>query len=223
MPNHDKRVRSKGRKGFSRNERYALVPEDVMQSAAFHALPDWAKSVLFALAARFNGHNNGNLCLTFKDAKSLGTTAQWKPYAGLKVICLTGLIECTRRGRLDRGKKLPSLYAVAWRGIDPCEGITFDYSISAKVLPRSEWARWEKPQDWQNTIKKIKNDNHGSSSKKFQTQPRGVIDHSTTQGVTRNETAHPCGVIDKALTAPPMVVTSKNLGDVNGNSQHHAS
>src|SRR5437868_9612468 len=86
-----------------RGERYALIPEQVMEHESYHALPDWARSVLFTVAARYNGNNNGDISVPYREAKRLGINAQWKLFAGIRLLEYTDLILCTRRGRLERG------------------------------------------------------------------------------------------------------------------------
>lgn len=100
----------------SRGERYALVPEEVMNSVAYAAMPDYGKTVMFALACRYHGHNNGDLSLPFSEARELGVAYQWKLYAGLQLLRKSGLVELTRQGKLERGTKVCSLYSLTWRG-----------------------------------------------------------------------------------------------------------
>jgi hypothetical protein len=193
--------------GISRGERYALLPEELIESDAYHALPDWARSVLVALACRYNGANNGNLSLTMSDARRLGVPAQWKLYAGLRVLELADLIQCTRRGRLEKGTKLCSLYALTWRGIDPCEGIEFDAGIKPIPIPSHAWAKWTRPDDWADVLKAINRKNRGRKNPVTIRDGQGRI---TRDGAVNGKTAS--HVMDKGrrFIAPPMMDTSKN-------------
>jgi hypothetical protein len=181
-----------------------------LESAAYHAQPDWARSVLFAMAARCNGHNNGDLSLTFSEAKRLGIAAQWKLYAGLRLLERAELVVCTRRGRLERGTKLASLFALTWRGIDKCERVHFDPGITPCPLPTHAWAKWVRPADWTAIRKQIVQSNRGRS-KIPHTQPVGN-GRSQRGGAIRSNIAPSMLGKELALVAPSMVETSKTLG-----------
>ena len=156
------REKSHGRLGVKRSERYALVPEEVMRSAAYAALPDFAKPTLFALACQYNGHNNGNLSLPYREAKALGVSAQWKLYAGLRLCEWTDLVVCSRRGKLDRGTKLPSLFAFTWRGVDDT-GTAYDHGTSVCPIPSHTWVQWLRPDDWQQRVQSVQRQMRGGS------------------------------------------------------------
>ena len=184
----DRRGRATGRLGVKRGEHYALLPEELMASTAYCALPDWAKVVLFALASRFNGHNNGNLSLPWSEARHRGISAPWKLYAGLRVLEKTDLVHCTRRGRLERGMKIPSLYALTWRGIDNCERIAFDEGVARSPIPSNAWAKWIKPPDWEQVFKQINRTARGR--KKSHTIADGS-NHTTMDGAMTMKTTPP--------------------------------
>ena len=169
--------RRRGRKGLQvgPGERYALLPREVGESAPYNAQTDWSRTVLFALLPQYHGHNNGLLGLTFPEAKTLGVHAQWKLYAGLKLLCQSDLIVCTRRGRLQAGEKLPSLYAVTWKGIDePKEGVVYDFGINVSPIPSHRWAKWQKPDHWQKLVKNIERVARGRRPKENPYTPRDV-------------------------------------------------
>lgn len=157
-------------------ERYALLPREVMESDAYRALPDSARTVLFGLLAQFHGRNNGQLALPWTQAEMLGISAQWKLYAGLKVLAAADLILCTRRGRLHAGRKLPSLYAVEWRAIDePPRGLSYDGTIRACPIPSHRWANWVKPAGWAERCRAIARTSRG----------RKIPSYTTLRGVGR--------------------------------------
>lgn len=202
--------RRRDRKGLqvARGERYALLPREVLESVAYLALTDWARTVLIALLAQFNGMNNGTLALPFSQARTLGVSAQWKLYAGLRLLEAVELILCTRRGRLEGGTKLPSLYAVTWRGIDePKEAVIFDAGIGPCPIPSQRWARWEKPADWRDHCRKVARENHGRKKNPVSTTVgKG---RSTTVGAISAKAAQPRWVKETAVLAPSVVDTSK--------------
>jgi hypothetical protein len=211
MARRKDRKRKGSRLGVERGDRYALLPEEVMESAAFHAQPDWAKGVLSALACRHNGYNNGDLSLPFSEAKRLAVSAQWKLYAGLRLLEKADLIVCTRRGRLERGTKLASLYALTWRGINASERVQFDPGVVASPIPSNAWAKWEKPADWLAIVKAVRRANHGRATKIPVSTTLGN-GRSTTMGATQSAIAQPRWGKESPSIAPNMVDTSKTSG-----------
>ena len=179
-----------------------------MTSAAYAATPDFAKSVLFAVACRYNGHNNGDLSLPYSEARQLGVAHQWKLYAGLQLLKKTGLIVCTRQGKLERGSKVCSLYAVTWRGIDaPRDHVSYDAGLSVCPIAGNDWARWVKPAEWLKTVRKVVAANHGRKKNPVSTtMGKG---RSTMVGAADPVIAQPPGGTESTLVAPPMVDTSK--------------
>lgn len=207
----DRRARATGRLGVTNGERYALLPEEILQSGAYHAQPDWARTVLFALACRFTGHRNGDISLPFSEARRFGIAAQWKLYAGLRLLELAGVIVCTRRGRLQQGTKLPSLYALTWRRIDKCEGIALDSGIAESVRPSNDWVRWTKPADWRSIVTAIARKNRGTSKLGRKIPDSNTLGAGRSQqlGAESGNTAPHCGVQESVPTAPHCGVTSK--------------
>jgi hypothetical protein len=193
---------------MQRGERYAQVTEEVLSSVAYGAIPDFAKVVLFAVACRFCGRNNGNLSLVPADATALGVRHSWRLYAGLKLLVLADLIVCTRRGRLERGTRLCSLYALTWRGIDSApDGVSFDAGVSAHPLPTHAWSKWTKPVGWARIVKDAGRTAHGQ--KKISMSPTGGDGRATTLGLARLASEQLRGVKDPPLSAPTVVAFSE--------------
>ena len=181
-----------------------------MNSAAYAAQPDFAKVVLFAMAARYQGHNNGDLSLAIKDARALGVAHAWKLYAGINLLKKGDLIECTRQGKLERGTKLCSLFALTWRGIDaPPEGVAYDGGISICSIPGNAWAKWEKPADWAQIIRSVTAANHGRN--KIPVSTTLGKGRSTTLGTEDAKTDQPPWVKETSFSVPTVVDTSKTL------------
>lgn len=145
----DKRSRATGRLGMRRGERYALVPEEVLQSQAFKALPHYAVRVLLAIAAQFNGSNNGSLALTAAQGRRYGIDRKHL-FAGLELLQLAQFIaKCRQGGMKPLGV---TRYAVTWRGIDPGE---FDSGVAPCPIPSHAWARWTPPGSWREVQKVV--------------------------------------------------------------------
>jgi hypothetical protein len=187
-----------------------MVPDEVMRSVAYCVQPDYAKCALFALACRYNGYNNGDLSLPWSEARLLGVSAQWKVYAGLRLLVLAGLIQMTRRGSLRGGRKYPNLYALEWRGINAVDGLEYDAGIGPCLLARNAWARWERPPDWRDTVKQVARANHGRSM--FLHSTKRGNGHSTMLGNGTAETTQPRGGTEVQISAPHVVDASKTQG-----------
>lgn len=140
-----KLLTTKGR--YQAGEHFARVPREVLESAAYGTLPDRAKASVFALAGQYRGSRNGDLSLTWREARQLGVSAQWKLRAGLKLAERVGLIELTRPGgNVAGGEKRPTLYALGWLPIEHSDKFTSPPGSTLKALNR--WATWERPHDW---------------------------------------------------------------------------
>lgn len=179
-------------------------------SPAYAGLPDFAKVVLFALAGRYGGHNNGDLSLTIKDAKTLGVMQPWKLYAGLNLLKRVDLIQSTRQGRLQSGTKLCNLFALTWRGIDkPPDKVTYDGGVSVSPLPSNRWVKWERPDDWKKAIREVSQANHGK--KKIPVSTTVGKGRSSTVGTEGPKTDQPRWVKEGVVSDQPRGDTSKTL------------
>lgn len=138
--------KAKGR--YQAGERFALIPRDVLESGAYRALPDWAKAVLVALAGQYKGIANGDLSLTWAEARSLGVSSQWKLRAGIKLAERAGLCDVTRPGgNVAGGEKKATLYALGWLPIAPSE--KYENPSGSLLKPLNRWATWARPDDWE--------------------------------------------------------------------------
>jgi hypothetical protein len=213
----DRRERATGKAGTKTGDRYAQISEEVLNSAAYDAQPDFAKVVLVAMAARYQGYNNGDLSLTIKDARALGVSQKYKLYAGLSLLKQADLIECTRQGLLTKGTKICSLYALTWRGMNPPpDDVNYDAGISISPLPSHTWAKWQKPPDWMSIVRKETRKYHGRTDCKFDgTADSGTTTvgngRATTVGTVDTKTVQPPWVKETTISVPRVVVTSKTL------------
>jgi len=199
--------RSKAQGRYESGETFAIVPSEVMRSEAYLGLPDWAKSVLWALAERYRGSNNGDLALTWPSARSSGVSNEKKLRAGLRLIERTGLIVMTRPGgNVAGGEKKPTLFAVGWRKID--ESPKYAVLNGALLNAPNDWARWTRPEDWDAQIKaewwRAKGDKNPHSTRGAQSAPHAGRDtdaYRTTRGAQQGRS-----------TAPRGGATSRDLG-----------
>jgi len=132
--------RSTGRT-WDRPDRYALVPREVLQSEAVCTMPNYGLRVLLAIAAQFNGRNNGDLSLTAAEARRFGISSTKQLYAAFAELQCRGLIIKTRQG----GKRPMgcTLYALGWVRIQ--ESDKYDVGVGATIKPVNGWARWLRP------------------------------------------------------------------------------
>ena len=117
------RGKHKGRK--EGGGRFVAIPHVVMDSEAWRACSHVAIALLLELARQYNGRNNGDLCAVLSLLKERGWTSSETIHTALKELRHYGLIVLTRQGGLlmrTGGRRTPSLYAIAWQPIDPCEG-----------------------------------------------------------------------------------------------------
>src|ERR1039457_830649 len=104
----DRCARATGRRGAEYCDLFARMPEQIVESHSYHALPYWAQAVLIALLIGATDARNGRLELTWPTAKRRGVRAEWQLRAGIKLLDAVDLLRVTRMGRLQSGYRLPS-------------------------------------------------------------------------------------------------------------------
>jgi hypothetical protein len=122
-----------------------MIPVEVIQSPACVSLPHYAFRLLILFAAQFTGRNNGDLEMTWERALRGGMTGKRQLCQGLVMLALRGLILKTRQGGIAAGRGMgrkPTLYAVTWRKIDPCEG---KLEVPATEHSSEAWRDWQPP------------------------------------------------------------------------------
>jgi hypothetical protein len=128
-------VSRKGR--TKKGDRYAQIPLEALQSEAYRWLPDFATRVLNAVAAQFNGYNNGGLELTAREARAFGIKEDVL-YAGLGLLIEAGFVRRTVEARRRSGKGAPARYAITWRTL----GDFPKFDIVPTVTPSRDWRRF---------------------------------------------------------------------------------
>lgn len=148
---------------FARGEYFAAIPQEVIESDAYRALPPYAVAVLVALASEYRGNNNGNVSLTASRARELGISSAWKLTASFKLLRATGLVEITRHGKYQHGRGIAALFALTWRPLNPTDKA---YPPILVERPASDaWAKWRKPSDWRRQEQEIRRRAKGSTGK----------------------------------------------------------
>lgn len=109
-------------KGRKEKGSFAQIPANVLQSPEFHGITGQAVRLLLALAAQYNGHNNGNLCAASSVAKLYGFKSGDTLARAIFGLLDAGLIIRTREGMFNGAGSKCALYAIAWKPIDACPG-----------------------------------------------------------------------------------------------------
>lgn len=116
--------RSKFEKATGRREsgNFSMIPESVLVSEEFHRITGEAVRLLLAIAAQYNGYNNGNMNAALTEMRKYGFTSQGTLSRALVCLLNNELIIKTRQGFFMAGKNRCSLYAISWKPIDACPG-----------------------------------------------------------------------------------------------------
>lgn len=109
------RTRHKGRRSSGG---FTAIPHAVQDSENWRRCSASAIKLLLDVARQYNGRNNGDLCATFSIMKARGWRSCDTLARALKEARHYGLLLLTRQGGMD----FPSLYALTWQAIDPCDG-----------------------------------------------------------------------------------------------------
>lgn len=138
---------SKLKKSSRYDGNFALLPDEMLTSDAGRTLPYAALAVLAALAAQFDGTNNGSLTLPRRSIKPTQSSAAKygisNPYVidrSFRELEERGLIVCTLPGR-----RLPpraAMYALTWWPIN--DPIRLDPHDARPTLTAShQWTKWK--------------------------------------------------------------------------------
>lgn len=118
---------------------FALLPVDVLVSAAVRTLPHAAFRMLVILAAQYSGARNGSLSVTRQTLAQHGVRNPHIIGPALAELEARGLIVRTRPG--TRIPPRSAMYAITWRNID--EPLSHDRHDALPTLsPSHAYARW---------------------------------------------------------------------------------
>jgi hypothetical protein len=138
--NKKSRQNTRDAHGLKPGGRFALIPDEVMSSEAFIALPASAIRLLLNAAVKYFGSNNGNISLTHSELKMRGFSSNDTLQRALKKLLERGFLIKTKQGGFANGGKLKSRYALGWLPIH--EG-----SDSEAQKGNVAWKSWTKKKD----------------------------------------------------------------------------
>jgi hypothetical protein len=119
-------------------ERFAAIPLEVLQSAAYRSLRHSARSTLLALAAQFRGQNNGSQALPRDVCRRFGLDYH-QAHRDVRVLEERGLVKRTYDRRYWSSKsRTPVQWGLAWRPITHSGNEPLDRPVPAP----NEWVKW---------------------------------------------------------------------------------
>jgi len=129
------RLKAKGR---SESVRFIAIPAHIVDSTQYAALSAYAIRLLVDLLAQYSGRNNGDLCATWSMMKRRGWRSRDTLERALNDLLGSGFVVKTRQGQKGHlgGKRIPTLYAVTWKGIDDCGG---KLDVKPSPVPLNTW------------------------------------------------------------------------------------
>lgn len=168
-----------------------------MNSEAYKWLPHFARSVVFAVASRYRGNNNGGLELTVKTALDQGIS-KGELYAGLKLACMSSLLHKTCESKRSHGKGIPAKYCITWKPLDEFPSLNLKATKSSSddwiefkpVVPRlRSLTSAEVFLGWRNRDRKSRSPTYGGDSIEVSETSRSKKDVGTvtSQMKTKNE------------------------------------
>lgn len=115
---------------------YLALPKVVMEHEDFRLLTSSGHKVLMALAAQYNGRNNGDLSATHTTMKAWGGMAHGTLCKALRELQERNLVLKSREAFKGREASRCALYAITWQPIDPCDG---KLDVADTTTPPRKW------------------------------------------------------------------------------------
>ncbi len=120
----------------SKKERFCALSFQVVDSMAFQHLSHPGVRVLVLIKRRFNGVNNGNICLSCRDVEKVCRMSRNTASRALKELQQKGFITQTRLGYFANGGNVAS----AWK-------LNTDKNVG-ECRPSNEWKKWKVGDDF---------------------------------------------------------------------------
>jgi hypothetical protein len=131
---------ARGSKQFKDNadkrngQSFAPIRMDVIRSEAWANTRAWGTRLIIDLAAQYRGNNNGDLCAAWSVMNVRGWNSKETLNTAKKELIEKKWIVVTRKG----GRKVATLYALTFWGIDECNG-KLDPHICPRKKPLDTW------------------------------------------------------------------------------------
>jgi hypothetical protein len=107
---------------------FVAVPNHFLRSQEFAGLSAAAVKLLMDLLSQYRGNNNGDLCAAWTVMEKRGWRSRDTLGKALSELQCKRFIVKTRQG----GRHCPSLYAVTFRDIDPCNDRLDDRGMAGR-------------------------------------------------------------------------------------------
>ena len=158
--------RSKHEGGFTR------LPHFTAQSPAFRSLSGPAVKIWVELHARFRGHNNGRLSLSYQHAADLLGMSKSTVARAFRELISKGFIRLARPGH--------------WYGRRAAEWTLTDQRFQ-DALPTNDWQNWRAPPETKKQNAVLARSGRGSSV---------PPEYGAPAAPNRSDTRHPMGATD---------------------------
>ena len=142
-------------KGRKESGRFTALPHRCLDHENFTNMTHKGVRLFIDVAAQYNGHNNGDLCITFSMMKKRGWGSKQTLYLAIDELLHYGWIVRTRIGGLN---KTPHLYVLTFHSIDECGG---KLDIKPTKVASGNWKnvidKWVKPERYCSNFDTLKN------------------------------------------------------------------
>lgn len=101
---------------------FSRLPAVLMDTEDFRKLSGSAHKILLALLRQYRGNNNGDLSITFSEAKHWGIGSKATLQKAKQELIDRNLIIKTREGCFINPGAKCDLFAITWEPIDECDG-----------------------------------------------------------------------------------------------------
>lgn len=150
--------------------RWTPLPHTVIHSQEYRGLSYPARSLLFDIAAQYNGKNNGSLVACTRYLKPLGWNSNDTISRALKQLNVSGILIQTRQGMRPPCSQA-AWFSLGWFGLD----ITSGLDINPKKYQRSKLTPIEKIARPLNGVKEISAIPFNGAGKVATTPSHGTI------------------------------------------------